>query len=489
MDSAMFKKPVYVAFFILINLSFLLLTAYEGQTQGVISLPWTGQAKCYNESGGEIPCVGTGQDGELQAGVDWPDPRFTVSGDCVTDNLTGLMWAKDANLPNGGRTWQGALDYVASMNAGSGLCGYKDWRLPNVNELESLINSGEADTANWLNSQGFSNVQSSYYWSSTTCADGTDDAWVVYMWYGHVADFSKSYIYSVWPVRSGQLNNPDPLYPANVWKTGQTASYATGDDGDLEKGVFWPVPRFTDHDNGTVTDNLTGLMWSKNANLAGGTKTWQGALDYVKTLNTGSYSDWRLPNRKELFSLIDRSKYNPALPVQGTQIFQNVQSYYYWSSTTDAGDTDYAWVVSMWNGYVDYDVKSGSYYVWPVRSGQGPFDYPDISVTPNPVPFGNVNVGGTSDKQVLVRNDGNASLLIGTITSPSPPFYKQSDSCSGQTLPPSNTCTITYRFSPNSATNFSSNSDIPSNDPDENPVTISLSGTGINVPLLHTLLM
>jgi len=133
---------------------------------GIINLPKTGQTKCYDSlGGGEINCAGTGQDGESQAGVEWPEPRFTVSGDCVTDNLTGLMWAKNGNLPNGTKTWQGALDYVASINYGSGLCGHKDWRLPNVNELESLINSGEANTANWLNSQGFSNVQSNYYWS------------------------------------------------------------------------------------------------------------------------------------------------------------------------------------------------------------------------------------------------------------------------------------------------------------------------------------
>ena len=73
------------------------------QAQGVIDLPQTGQTKCYNSGGTEISCSGTGQDGELQMGVDWPDPRFTVSGDCVTDNLTGLMWAKNANLPNGTR--------------------------------------------------------------------------------------------------------------------------------------------------------------------------------------------------------------------------------------------------------------------------------------------------------------------------------------------------------------------------------------------------
>jgi len=125
-------------------------------------------------------------------------------------------------------------------------------------------------------------------------------------------------------------------HPAEIWQTGQKTTYATGDDGDLEKGVFWPVPRFTDHGNGTITDNLTGLMWTKNANLAGGAKFWQEALDYVKSINSGAglggYHDWRLPNRKELFSLIDHSKWDPALPASDP--FQNVQSDCYWSSTT-----------------------------------------------------------------------------------------------------------------------------------------------------------
>ena len=195
------KTRVYFLFFLL----FVLGSTGVGWAQGVINLPQTGQTKCYNASGTEIPCSGTGQDGEFQVGVDWPDPRFTVRGDCVTDNLTGLMWAKNGNLPNTTKTWQGALDYVASINYGSGLCGRKDWRLPNVNELESLINSGEANTANWLNSQGFSSVQSMYgYWSSSTNASYADDAWIVHMWYGDVYYYGKSYGLYVWPVRSGQ---------------------------------------------------------------------------------------------------------------------------------------------------------------------------------------------------------------------------------------------------------------------------------------------
>jgi YVTN family beta-propeller protein len=333
----------------------------------VINLPRTGQSKCYDSLGAEISCMGTEQDGELKVGVAWPDPRFTVSGDCVTDNLTGLMWSKNGNLPNGTRNWQGALNYVASINSGSGLCGYKDWRLPNINEFESLVNAGEANSATWLISQGFSNVESVIHWTSTTLAHDTTSTLVVGVWGGGVSYGPKSNLYYVWPVRSGQFGTSAP---SEVWRTGQTTMYAAGDDGDLEKGVAWPSPRFTDNGNGTVTDNLTGLMWPKNANLAGGTKTWQEALDYVKTLNTGGHSDWRLPNRKEIFSLIDHSKYNPPLPVEATQLFQNVQFGDYWSSTTYAGNTSIGWFANMVIGYVYISSKSDSNYVWPVRSAQ-----------------------------------------------------------------------------------------------------------------------
>ncbi|MFN3480893.1 MAG: DUF1566 domain-containing protein, partial [Thermodesulfovibrionales bacterium] len=172
--------------------------------------------------------------------------------------------------------------------------------------------------------------------------------------------------------------------PAQVPKTGQTTSYATGDDGDLKRGVAWPSPRFTDNGNGTITDNLTGLVWLKDANCANAVRTWSQALSDVNELNTsgtmngnncgdtsngGSHqTDWRLPNRKELRSLIDYSQYRPALP--SGHPFSNVQSNYYWSSTTYAGDTVNAWIVDMWFGYVDAYYKTNFLYVWPVRAGQ-----------------------------------------------------------------------------------------------------------------------
>jgi len=187
----------------------LLLVAFAmSLTNGVfaatVNLPQTGQTKCYNAAGAEIACSGTGQDGEKLQGVISPTQRFTVSGSCVTDSLTGLMWSKDGNLPVGSKTWQQSLDYVASINSGGGLCGYTDWRLPNVNELLSLVNFGQSNTATWLNTQGFLNVQAGYYWSSSAYAGATNNAWRVYMWDGSVGADGKGNSNYVWPVRAGQ---------------------------------------------------------------------------------------------------------------------------------------------------------------------------------------------------------------------------------------------------------------------------------------------
>ena len=158
--------------------------------------------------------------------------------------------------------------------------------------------------------------------------------------------------------------------PTQVPKTGQTITYATGDDGALEKGVAWPSTRFTDNtgdEAGTVTDNLTGLMWAENAN-ADGTKTWATALTYCNGLSLGGYTDWRLPNVKELVSLMDWGQSNPVLPDEHP--FDNVQPDFYYSSTTVKASTTRAWRVYFASGDVSPGDNNTYYYVWPVRGGQ-----------------------------------------------------------------------------------------------------------------------
>src|SRR3989304_8328516 len=107
---------------------------------------------------------------------------------------------------------------------------------------------------------------------------------------------------------------------AKVEKTGQIISHSAGDDGDLKKGVKWPNPRFSDLGNGAVKDRLTKLIWLKNANDFG-LRRWDQALSDANTLASGSHGltdgskagGWRLPNVKELQSLIDFAYINPAL--------------------------------------------------------------------------------------------------------------------------------------------------------------------------------
>ena len=162
---------------------------------------------------------------------------------------------------------------------------------------------------------------------------------------------------------------------APVPKAGQTTPQATGDDGDLEMGVAWPSTRFITGATGVVTDTLTGLVWLENANCFG-QKNWATALSDANVIAAGycgltdgsSAGDWRLPNVRELQSLIDYGEYAPALP--SGHPFIGVQSYYYWSSSTYAIFTSLAWHVSLSYGYVYADSKTNDYYVWPVRGGQ-----------------------------------------------------------------------------------------------------------------------
>jgi hypothetical protein len=165
-------------------------------------LPETGQTSCSDADGTTIPCASTGQDGDHKAGVAWPNPRFTAgtgdTADCVTDKFTGLMWVGTPD-PNQ-VTWTNALAFANDLT----LCGFDDWRLPNINELESLTNIETADLAAFLNTQGFSGFVGNAYWSSTTNAEVPARAWAVFMTHSNVFFHPKTQFMHFWPVRTGQ---------------------------------------------------------------------------------------------------------------------------------------------------------------------------------------------------------------------------------------------------------------------------------------------
>lgn len=143
-------------------------------------------------------------------------------------------------------------------------------------------------------------------------------------------------------------------------KTGQTTSYGTGSDGNIQAGID---PAYTDNSDGTLTDNATGLVWQKQNNNTA--YILSAALAYCNA-NTAALpgSGWRLPNIKELYSIIDYSRYNPMI----NPLFTNTKSDSYWSSTTMADNTAYAWPVFFATGYVGYGYDKGSgHYVRCVR--------------------------------------------------------------------------------------------------------------------------
>jgi len=121
---------------------------------------------------------------------------------------------------------------------------------------------------------------------------------------------------------------------------------------------------FTRDANGIVTDNTTGLAWQDNA--IGSPATWQEAINRCEALSLGGEDDWRLPNINELNSLVDDTKYDPSID----DVFQNTASNYYWSSTTHANGSDYAWIVGFNSGYQSVNNKNGNNYVRCVRAGQ-----------------------------------------------------------------------------------------------------------------------
>jgi hypothetical protein len=137
----------------------------------------TGQGRCFDAHGAVIPCNGSGQDGERRFGRRWQTGRFTVVGETVRDALTGLVWWRHADMTGEPVSWQQALDFAREFNSQHD--SYADWRLPNINELESLVDCSTSQPA-LPTRHPFGGV-SDGYWSSTTSCFETDWAWALYM--------------------------------------------------------------------------------------------------------------------------------------------------------------------------------------------------------------------------------------------------------------------------------------------------------------------
>ena len=309
-------------------------------------IPDTGQTTCYHESESLSTCPSPGEDYYGQDANYIINPlsytkldsegqeliNYVLNGAMVRDNVTGLIWEVDTD--DGGihdkddlYTFSEASDvFIAQLN-NDNFGGYSDWRLPTIRELISIVHYGEVEPA--INTNYFPNTRPSRYWPSKGSGYYMDIAWIVSFWGGRVYETSEDYC-RVRAVRGEQASSS-----------------------------------FTDNRNGTITDKTNGLMWMKETSDS--QMSLEDALAYCESLTIAGYSDWRLPTIKELQSLVDYGRKDPAID---TRFFPDTSSSGYWSSTTRHVYISNAWRVNFLSGSVSWDGKSDFFYVRAVRGGQ-----------------------------------------------------------------------------------------------------------------------
>jgi len=276
----------------------------------------TGQAACYASDGAEITCPAKGED---FYGQDAQNANNTASyrdnrDGTVTDNLTHLMWQQTP--PAEKVEWSDAQDYCESLS----LAEHDDWRTPNLKELFSISDF----TSGWpyidirfFNLNQTPELKQLQYWSNNfyevgATHGGADSAFGVNHGTGHI----KAY-----PVGGDDGSGLPP-------GASLTAKYVR-----CVRGNGYGNNAFVDNGDGTVTDRSNGLMWSKDDSDAG--VDWRNALAYADEKNAASYlgySDWRLPNVKELQSIVDYSGKYPAIDTNYFNITDGDS--YFWSSTS-----------------------------------------------------------------------------------------------------------------------------------------------------------
>ena len=268
----------------------------------------TGQVKSYDQNGNEVSYGTVKDDGYYRKGLIRSYSR--VNG-MVTDRITDLVW-QDNYSDNGGEvrqdTWSEAKAY----------CEKKGWRLPTVNELASIIDSGHANPSLTPNTF-FTIAPADYgygpYWTSTEAnSDKTNRAWQIIFNRGIIKTESKFNMGFVRCVKGPKQN---------------------------------PLEFVRNNSKQTVKDKTNGLEWQDTDTSNLSLTRWIDAISYCENLTLGGYSDWRLPNYNELLSIVNYQKNTPAI----NSAFQNVKSKPYITSTTDATTyNDGIWYVHFDNG-------------------------------------------------------------------------------------------------------------------------------------------
>jgi hypothetical protein len=268
-------------------------------------------------------------------------PSYTDNGDgTVTDNVTGLMWQQNMGAK---MTWTEANTLASTLN----LAGYDDWRLPTIKELYSLIlfTGAKGDGSNqetytlFIDTDYFvqpfgdtantdERIMDAQTWSATEYVGTTMG--------GNATVFGVNFI-------DGRIKGY-PKYDPPLNTASEGTAYFRFVRGNSDYGVN----NFVDNGDGTISDLATGLMWQQADD--GTARDWEDALAYAEGLELAGYDDWRLPNVKELQSIVDYTRspdtsnsaaIDPLFST--TQILDpdnNPQYPYFWTGTTHLDSYD-----------------------------------------------------------------------------------------------------------------------------------------------------
>jgi hypothetical protein len=367
----------------------------------------TGQQKFFNntteismpESNGDF----YGQDAHFTIN----QPSYTDNNDgTITDNVTGLMWQKSCDFNDDGiinvddkMSYSEAVAFVESFE----LAGYTDWRLPSIKEMYSLIIFSGIDPSGWegddvslltpfINTEYFD-----FAYGDTDAGERIIDS-----------QMASSTIYV-----GETMEGDETMFGVN-FADGRIKGYGTGPmPGQTEDKQYYVmyvrgnenygVNDFSENTDATISDNATGLMWDKSDSEVG--MNWEEALTWVEEKNAENYkgySDWRLPNVKELQSIVDYSR-SPSTTNSAAidEMFDcsiisdegNETNYpFYWSGTTHENmmNGSYASYVCFGEalGFMEAPPMSGNYVLMDVHGAGAQRSDPKFG-DPDDYPYGN----------------------------------------------------------------------------------------------------
>lgn len=361
----------------------------------------TNQLTCFDSTGVEISCTGSGQDGAYQHNM----PSYLDNQDgTITDTITGLMWQQTADI-NGDGTISDDGDKMTQSEAQAycsnlSLAGYDDWRLPDIKTLYSLMDFQGTDPSGFTGTD--TSLLTPFVDTEFFGFDYSDGVRIIDVQYATTTFY---------------VANDSMLFGLNL-ADGRIKGYGTtlrGSDKTFNVRCVrgnenYGINNFIDNGDLTISDKATNLMWSKNDNGEG--VKWDDAISYCENSVLGGYTDWRLPNAKELHSIVDYSRSpdttnSPAINAlfNSTAITNEAGESdfgFYWSSTTHktyGGDGSAAVYVSFGRA-MGYENNA-----WADVHGAG-------AQRSDPKDISTVTIGGIGDDAYNQITDANGNTAI-----------------------------------------------------------------------------